>query len=331
MHDYEITISDIEVNTEFGKSLSSSNDPNLSINLLIASEKATAIYSDGSKSKESTSVGCACICPELDKIIVNTLSKDASIFTAEITALLSAVDIALNQPNRNFFIFTDSLSALVSLKNLKQHIRTNPHLFEIKKKVTLFQQKCNNKNKIKFFWIPAHKGIQGNEMADIQAKEVSKLPPKLSRNIPYTDLKEYFKKVARENNNNAITEYQKGEEFLTHYHNTKTQPWFAHKNLSRQIVSIINRCRSNHYGLAESLARIHVVDSPCCNCGYESENLNHVLFQCTTYDAQRSILLKSLKKSKHVLPLSACVLLSNPTISVCKALEAFFKNCNIKI
>ena len=62
----------------------------------------------------------------------------------------------------------------------------------------------------------------------------------------------------RDNTNTLITEYGSGIEFIENYHNNKSKTLFYRKNLPREIVTMINRGRSNHYSLAASLAKIHI-------------------------------------------------------------------------
>lgn len=116
-HEYTTLTSDIDVNIEFGKTLKNIADPNTAVNTLIEHDKCIAIYTDGSKSKNTTSVGSACICTDLDIVLAISTHKEASIFTAECIALMYAVDIASKHPDCNFSIFTDS-RALTSLKNI---------------------------------------------------------------------------------------------------------------------------------------------------------------------------------------------------------------------
>ena len=82
------------------------------------------IFTDGSKSSDSSSVGTACILYYIN----------ISIFTAQCIGLYDALSIATQNLNSSNIIFTDSLSALDSLHNPKISVKTNPFIFKIKKK-----------------------------------------------------------------------------------------------------------------------------------------------------------------------------------------------------
>ena len=74
-------------------------------------------YTDGSKSNDAVSVRSACFCNNLNQFVTHSLNSLASIFMAECIAVISAVNLALKQTDRDALIFTDSLSVLLSLKN----------------------------------------------------------------------------------------------------------------------------------------------------------------------------------------------------------------------
>ena len=73
----------------------------------------TAIYTDGSKDNDR--VGCGLINNLSTK---QRLPRNASIFTAEVTAIDLALD-TIAESDDEHFIFSDSLSVLLSLHNKK--------------------------------------------------------------------------------------------------------------------------------------------------------------------------------------------------------------------
>ena len=119
----------------------------------------TAIYTDGSKDNDR--VGCGLIINNLP--IKQRLPRNASIFTAEVTAIDLALDTIAESDNDHLIILSDSLSVLLSLHNKKMD---NPLILQLLQR--LHYLSCAHKT-IHFCWIPSH--IRGNEAADIAAKE----------------------------------------------------------------------------------------------------------------------------------------------------------------
>ena len=129
----------------------------------------TPVYTDGSKTRAS--VGYAAIFPQ--KTIKGRLHKFASIFTAELTAILLAIkEICSSQSNHstNYTIYADSQSVLKTITNIYS---SHPIVTEIHK--WLYRTSVRKKN-INFCWIPSHIGIAGNEKADNAAKAGAESP-----------------------------------------------------------------------------------------------------------------------------------------------------------
>ncbi|XP_058803329.1 uncharacterized protein LOC131671138 [Phymastichus coffea] len=332
-YDYYTLIDDLDINIEFGKTLDKSKDPNSELEKLKNERNPFFIFTDGSKSDNSNSVGCACISEDLNIEIVKSVDKRASIFTAESIALLEAMKLGRRYPTRDVYIFTDSLSALLALKNVKFDIKTNPYILETRKIALDFKLKSPTNSALKFFWIRLHTGLNGNKNADLAAKNVSMSAPSDFVKIPYTDLRQLFKKEAIVNTREFLcTEgNNKGINFFQNFHNEKDKPWFAHVNLPRAIITTINCCRSGHYNLAYSLGRIGIKSSTDCECGHPIQDLDHILWQCPVYDQQRSQFIKDLRKQKMFLPMNSVTLLVNPTADLCTSVYNFVSNCKLQL
>ncbi|UYV82634.1 hypothetical protein LAZ67_22000283 [Cordylochernes scorpioides] len=97
--------------------------------------------------------------------------KISSNFTCELTAIWKALDVCLNQPflhqTEGIIIYSDSRSSLEAIQKGNTRITQKIHSL-------LTQLETLEKNCI-LQWIPAHVGIEGNEMADELAKEARKL------------------------------------------------------------------------------------------------------------------------------------------------------------
>ena len=139
------------------------------------------IYTDGSKDNDR--VGCGLIINNLS--IKQRLPSNASIFTAEVTAIDLALDTIAESDDDHFIIFSDSLSLLLSIHNKKMD---NPLILQLLQK--LHHLSCAHKT-IHLCWIPSHIGIRGNEATDMAAKESLDQDITASQ-VPYTDLKSHI-------------------------------------------------------------------------------------------------------------------------------------------
>ena len=97
----------IPVNTEIGKLLKKSKNPNATLEHFLNTQTNTiCIYTDGSRKSDAMSVGCACVCKSPTISVKRSLDITASTYTAECLALSEALDIALRNPLNNYKILT---------------------------------------------------------------------------------------------------------------------------------------------------------------------------------------------------------------------------------
>lgn len=160
--------------------------------------------------------------------------------------------------------------------------------------------KYKYKKRILYIWIPAHRGITENEIADQLAKEAAHEEPSQIIEVPVRDARKLFKKEAWLNTQNRIkaeANYKEIFYFENFYKENRKKPWFYKFNKERYFITFINRIRSNHYNLNESLARKSYIEEARCECGYEREvPIDHVIWQCHRYDDEREALGVELER-----------------------------------
>lgn len=59
---------------------------------------------------------------------------------------------------------------------------------------------------------------------------------------------------------------------------------------------MVNRLRSNHYNLNESLHRKSYIGSARCECGVKIQDINHLVLRCSLHDEAREELYRQLEK-----------------------------------
>lgn len=123
---------------------------------------------------------------------------------------------------------------------------------------------------------------------------------------------------------NRLDGLSKGRIYFNLYQRSSSRPWFCGLGLSRGVIVVVNRVRANHHNLAKSLHRKCIIDSPVCKGGYETEDLNHVLWNCDLYLENRYMMYEKLHKIKLYLPLNVKNIISLPNVPACKIICKFF-------
>ena len=122
------------------------------------------IFTDGSKVDQKISAGTV-LSVASNSPFSCRLRDHCSIYTAELQSILLALKQAYQSQERQFIIFSDSLSALQALGKLKTD---HPLLIQIQE---LLHKINADQKEIVFMWVPGHVGIRGNEAADRAAKK----------------------------------------------------------------------------------------------------------------------------------------------------------------
>ena len=110
--------------------------------------------------KNENKVGCIAILKDHKKW--KRITNIASIYSAEIIAINLALDLITTTNHNKFIIFTDSLSALTTLRNINDPLTTQ---------VLNGVYHSSRYKEIIFCWIPSHLGILGSDRADSEAKK----------------------------------------------------------------------------------------------------------------------------------------------------------------
>ena len=143
--------------------------------------KYMQLYTDGSKVDEK--VAAAAVSSVAANSPFSCRQRDhCSIYTAELQVILFPLKQVYQSKEKKFMIFSDSLSALQALKNLKTD---HPLLIQIQE---LLHKINADKKETIFMWVPRHIGIRGNEAADTAAKEALNIEPTAGL-VPFSDLK----------------------------------------------------------------------------------------------------------------------------------------------
>ena len=253
------------------------------------------IFTDGSKIFEpDVSCGAAVIVQRGDttEMLNFRLSPDTSIMGCELHAISEALDYikTFDGPQTNFIIYTDSMSSIQLLKEQKNRSYLY-YAFKIYQQIAKILSSGAN---VKLQFIPGHKNIEGNELADLVANSAHSLDLQ-GTGIPKEDrvskMHAILYKYWETKWLNLIDITNKG----THLKQIKGKvghwPWSLHKN--RNVETVMAKLRIGHANFKEHQFRFNLSPTPLCNCG-EFEDIEHFMLFCPIYRRQRQNLVFKL-------------------------------------
>lgn len=185
----------------------------------------------------------------------------------------------------------------------------------------LHEKKDSNREDVTVRWIAGHKDVEGNEVADREAKLAAKGENKSSpRNKLPIALREQLPRsipALKQGHNAKIKklwkdEWSKSSRFP---HLSAIDPSLPSKafmkltgSLRKRQAGLYTQLRTGHAPLNKHLFRFKRSDTPnCLQCGDSTpETVHHFLFACPRYDRERFILERDVgRKVYHVAHLLA--------------------------
>ena len=229
------------------------------------------------------------------------LKKGVSPYSNNFTGELVGIQISLEfladvseVENRNIHVFTDCQGAIVSA--FQNQIPTNKIeiVTSIKQHITQIGEKGN---KIHVHWVPGHKDILGNELADQQAKAGAEEMVSAKDPVVMTmDKREAVAEIKR----------QIGEKWKLKFENSqkvdRLQETFdevgkrvCHGEKNRASFSALNQILCGHSKLNGHQAKLNPNKSEMCDKCKVPESVEHYLFDCDKYEEERKELEESVE------------------------------------
>ena len=232
-----------------------------------------SVYTDGSKSDDG--VGSGVVVPSLALSDSASLPKVASIFTAELFAIILGLELIRHIPRRNYTIYTDSRSAFQALNQY-----TPKNAFVTKIKELLHYIRTALQITIQFCWTPSHIGIRGNEQADTIAKAAIRLPIR-NLMLPYSDL---IAKAKAESRQRWQSLWDTQVRNKLHCIKPKLKKWESSFHKRRKYEVAVARLRIGHC----NFSHIHLMlNQPAPQCCGQNLSVSHALVECPTTECIR--------------------------------------------
>ncbi|XP_035207776.1 uncharacterized protein LOC118182532 [Stegodyphus dumicola] len=201
------------------------------------------------------------------------LHEACSVLTSELTALYYALSFIYRQCQKMFTIYTDSFSALKALESISE--ARNPLIDEIQN----INLKLRRRGyQILYCWVPAHVGIQGNELADIIAKSAEEWSRRL---VPYRDMKKVIKQ-------RIFSKWQAfwNDQLTNKLRRVKPQVeyWKATRNRREEVI--LTCLRIGHFRITHSRL-LKAENEPVCEHCNSVFSVHHFLAECPQFNKLR--------------------------------------------
>ena len=174
-------------------------------------------------------------------------------------------------------------------------------------------------------WIPAHVGIEGNEIADSLAKESLELIDAIEYPLFLVDGMKIMKSDMNDDWQKSYADEMKGEKFKTMNPTILEHPWYHESDLKAKDIKLINRLISNHSYDKRWLFRFGKIDDENCSGGCkEIETAEHLIFNCRLYNnsRRRYPYLSAIKSTEELWK-------SKSRSEALKEIVNFLKECKI--
>ena len=278
--------------------------------VLIRHLQSVHLYTDGSKTDEC--VGASVW--SFDCALRYRLPTHTSVFTSELFAIERAIDFAINSPDDNFVIFSDSKSALQAINSLKTD--SNEILGRIVNKLHASVKSFS------LVWVPGHCSIYGNEQADELAKSAVELEG--TWDVPRDLLSSLS--LGKKSIMNLLWQSQWTDLDINTIKPVLGDWPTAHRPCRREEV-VLARLRLNSTLLTHMKPYIDKSYPPRCGVCDTNLTISHILLSCGDYAWERSFLADYCRT--YGLPFTLDTILGDGDPGVTDKLMAFLKETRL--
>ncbi|XP_053950975.1 uncharacterized protein LOC128858597 [Anastrepha ludens] len=231
-------------------------------------------YTDGSKTLYG--VGAGVVGPRIHKSY--TLTRDTTIFQAELYAIMEAVNIMQRRNHKRVKIkvLSDSQSVLKALDNYTYNSKT---LLECHKALN----NLASKNNVSLIWVPGHEGYDGNEKADFQAKKGADenfIGPSPMFGFNKNNLKQkvkYWAKTLLNQHWNNVEGLRHSKKFLSF--NAKRANMAL--TLNKKSIRTLTGALTGHFTCNKHLHKLGITNTSTCRfCCEDEESMEHLIIEC---------------------------------------------------
>lgn len=261
-----------------------------------ANKDNVCIYTDGSCIQGHA--GAAAVWPARKQTESAYMGPEttSTVYAAELQGIYLALvmlqtDIHQGNRYKHLHIFTDNQAAIRSV--VRPEGCSGAYI--VKQIVQKTDELQTAGVSVDIHWIPAHKGVDGNEAADKAAKEATgwrtgdrrgqTAEPPVKLHPLKTTLKTWCRKIANQCWQARWTAESKGRATHRHTPIPTKKVLQLHKDLSKTESALLVQMRTEKIGLKDFLFnhRVPGFHNARCHCGERRQTVAHVLLSCRHY------------------------------------------------
>jgi ribonuclease HI len=221
------------------------------------------------------------------------LGEYASVFQAEVIGIIEAIasiDEHDSDGSEGVNFFVDCMGAL-------QALDSDTPVVELVRECFGALNRLAERREVTLYWVPAHRGYEGNERVDVLAKEATKVA--FCGPLPIIPLSVTAVRTAIRQW--ALIQHTKQWKLSATCIQTKRvvevpsgETWRYLRSLGRQALRLVTQVITGHNTLNKHLFAMGTVSSPTCTmCGVGEETSYHYIGECERYASVRQSVLGS--------------------------------------
>ncbi|EDN09159.1 predicted protein [Histoplasma mississippiense (nom. inval.)] len=253
------------------------------------------------------SVGAAALAPPIHTQELAYLGKEttATVYAAELLGILMGLNLILTSDRRRAAIFTDNQAALRALQNPRRSSGQSI----LRRIIDALERVRSQGLQVEFYWIPAHQGIEGNELADKLAMEATGCRQQRGRRgrmitVDTDDtaatpdfLRHLISAAKSEIHRQTQVQWERDWENessgrATYALTPAPSPTVLHlhHSLHKALSSTIVQMRTGKIGLRQFLyeRKVPEITDTLCECGGGNQTVRHVLLACPRFNNLRT-------------------------------------------
>ncbi len=222
-------------------------------------------------------------------IMNKPLSSRSTSYHGELFLLCSVefcIDWRKTHNSREVYILSDCQSAISSVTSSNLHRSHQDVIDDIKRGVQDLESQSTT---VKLHWIAGHVDSNGNKLVDKAASEAAIEDSTLPKSLTVCG---YLKEAIRPKWQRAWNRSSSGHSLFQHIPIVPKGKYRS--TLTKDHEARLIRAKTGHNKLKAHLHKFNFVDTYMCDCGEDTQNIEHVIMHCPLHTVNRNEMINTI-------------------------------------